>query len=57
MWDSITSGVSNFMTGIFTPVMTTAATSEVCLAFLSVTFIGLAVRVVKKIINSFGRGR
>lgn len=54
---SVVDGAGSFLTDIFTPVMNTAATSPVCLAFLSVTFISLAVTIVKKLLRSFGRGR
>lgn len=53
----ITTGVSKFMSGVFVPVLDFCSTNGVALAFLSVTFAGLGVRLVRKTISSFGRGR
>lgn len=57
MWKTITDGVGQFITGIFTPVMNVVADSEIALAFLSVSFFFLAVRGVRRTIGAFGRGR
>ncbi len=57
MWKTITSGVGDFITGVFTPVMNAVASSEIALAFLSVSFFFLAVRGVRRTIGAFGRGR
>lgn len=56
MWEKITTGASNFLTGIVTPVSTEVANSEIALAFLSVTFVGLGVGLFKRIVRSLGRG-
>lgn len=57
MWDTITNGVSSFISGVLTPVATFCTQSEVPLAFLSVTFLALGVRMLRKTIGAFGRGR
>lgn len=57
MWKTITSGVGDFITGVFTPVMNAVAESEIALAFLSVSFFFLAIRGVRRTVGAFGRGR
>lgn len=57
MWETITSGVNSFITGVVTPVMTLCTTSEICLAFLACTFVGIGVRNVRRLVGAFGRGR
>lgn len=57
MWETITSGVGTFITGVVKPVMDVCTTSEICLAFLACTFVGIGVRNVRRIIGAFGRGR
>lgn len=57
MWDTITSGVGSFVSGVLTPVANFCTQSEVPLAFLSVTFVCLGVRVLRRTIGAFGRGR
>lgn len=56
MWETITTGATSFISLIGT-VGTEVAKSEVALAFLTVTFVGLAIRGFRKTINAFGRGR
>lgn len=56
MWDKITSGASKFLTGIVTPVSTEVSNSEIAMAFLSVTFVGLGVGLFKRIVRALGRG-
>lgn len=53
----ITTGVGKFISGVFAPVLDFCSTNWVALAFLSVTFAGLGVRLVRKTITAFGRGR
>lgn len=57
MWKTITDGAGSFIEGIVTPVLNLCSTNEICLAFLSVTFIGLGVRLTRRVIGAFGRGR
>lgn len=57
MWTTITSGVGSFISGVLTPVANFCTQSEVPLAFLSVTFLALGVRMLRKTIGAFGRGR
>lgn len=57
MWETITSGVSSFITGVLTPVTEFCSTNSIVLALLSATFITLGVRIVRRVIGAFGRGR
>ena len=57
MWEKITSGVGNFISGVVTPVATEVSQNEIALAFLAVTFTTLGVRMLRRIISAFGRGR
>lgn len=57
MWTTITEGVGKFVSGVLQPVTTVCTTNEIALAFLSVTFAGLGVRLLRRVINAFGRGR
>lgn len=57
MWETITTGVGSFISGVLTPVSEFCTKSEVALAFLTVTFVGFGVRVLRRTIGAFGRGR
>lgn len=57
MWETIGNGASSFVTNVLTPVGTFCTSNEICLAFLSVTFVGLGVRILRRAIGAFGRGR
>lgn len=57
MWETITNGVSSFVSGVLTPVTTVCTTNPIALAFLSATFVSLGVRVLRRVIGAFGRGR
>lgn len=57
MWETIGNGASSFVTNVLTPVGTFCTSNEICLAFLSVTFVGLGVRMLRRVIGAFGRGR
>lgn len=57
MWTTITSGVGSFITGVLKPVADFCTESEIALAFLAVTFAGLGVRILRRTIGAFGRGR
>lgn len=54
--DSVMNKTGSFL-GLVTEIGNTCANNEICLAFLTVTFIGLGVRLLRKIIGAFGRGR
>lgn len=56
MWETITTGSTSFI-NLITNVGSSAAENEIALAFLSVTFVGLAIRSLRKIVSAFGRGR
>lgn len=57
MWETIGNGATSFVTNVLTPVGTFCTSNEICLAFLSVTFVGLGVRMLRRAIGAFGRGR
>ena len=57
MWETITTGVGSFITGVLKPVADFCTQSEVPLAFLAVTFAGLGVRLLRRTLGAFGRGR
>lgn len=57
MWETIGDGASMFVTKVLTPVGTFCTSNEICLAFLSVTFVGLGIRMLRRAIGAFGRGR
>lgn len=57
MWETIGNGASSFVTNVLTPVGTFCTSNEICLAFLSVTFVGLGIRMLRRAIGAFGRGR
>lgn len=57
MWETIGNGANSFITNVLTPVGTFCTSNEICLAFLSVTFVGLGVRMLRRAIGAFGRGR
>lgn len=57
MWATITGGVTTFISGILIPVANFCTSNGICLAFLTVTFVSLGVRILRKSIGAFGRGR
>lgn len=57
MWKTITDGVASFTTGVLEPVTEVCTSNPIALAFLSVTFAGLGVRILRRVIGAFGRGR
>lgn len=57
MWETIGSGAGSFITNVLTPVGTFCTSNEICLAFLSVTFVKLGIMMIRRAISAFGRGR
>lgn len=57
MWKTIGEGAGSFIENVLTPVGTFCTSNEICLAFLSVTFVGLGVRLLRRALGAFGRGR
>lgn len=57
MWATLTGGVSTFISGILIPVASFCTSNGICLAFLTVTFVGLGVRILRRTVSAFGRGR
>ncbi|MCH5195159.1 MAG: hypothetical protein J1F28_00510 [Oscillospiraceae bacterium] len=50
-------GNSKDFLGLVTDIGSTCMQNEVCMAFLTVTFLSLAVRLFKKVVRALGRGR
>lgn len=50
-------GAGSFISGVLTPVGDYCFNSEICLAFLAVTFVTLGVRFLRRSVGAFGRGR
>ena len=57
IWGTVGDGVKNFTSDVLAPVTNIVSTNPIALAFLSVTFVGLGVRILRKVIGAFGRGR
>lgn len=56
MVEKIFEGVGN-VSGLITEVGTNAANNEVCIMFMTFTVVGLGIRLFKRLIRAFGRGR
>lgn len=54
--DKIFGGADNFL-GLVTKVGNTCVNNEICVMFLTCTFVGLGVRLLRRVIGAFGRGR
>ena len=57
IWKSISQGVVYFGDCVYKVIWEVCYHNVVCLAFLSVTFCGLGVSLLRRIISAFGRGR
>ena len=57
MWATLGTGAVTFITGILLPVANFCTSNGICLAFLTVTFVGLGIRILRRAIGAFGRGR
>lgn len=49
-------GTQNFL-DLVKQVGDTCVNNEICVLFLTATFVGLGVRMLRKVIGAFGRGR
>lgn len=56
MWETISNGVGSFVSGVVVPLSDFCANNEITLAFLSVTFACLGVRLVRRTVGAFGYG-
>lgn len=54
--DKIFTGADKFL-GLVTKVGDTCVNNEICVLFLTATFVGLGVRLLRRVIGAFGRGR
>ena len=55
--DDVFSGVGDVITKVVTPVATFCSGNSICLGFLACTFVGCGIRLIRKAVNAFGRGR
>lgn len=56
MWETLTSGGESFISGFLSPTLELASSNAICLAFLTVTFVKLGVKMVKSFSRSLGKG-
>ena len=56
LFDTVSANAGDFL-DLVGNVGSTCMNNEICLAFLSITFISLAVRMLRRVIGAFGRGR
>lgn len=54
--EKIFGGTQNFL-DLVKQVGSTCVDNEICVLFLTATFVGLGVRMLRKVIGAFGRGR
>ncbi len=54
--EKIFGGADNFL-GLVTKVGDTCVNNEIAVLFLTATFVGLGVRLLRKVVGAFGRGR
>lgn len=54
--DKVFGGTQKFL-DLVSQVGTTCVNNEICVLFLTATFVGLGVRMLRKVIGAFGRGR
>lgn len=54
---SIGSGAGSFISGVLSPLGDFCLNSEICLAFLAVSFAALGGRLLRRSVGAFGRGR
>lgn len=54
--DKVFGGADNFLS-LVTKVGDTCVNNEICVLFLTASFVGLGVRLLRKVIGAFGRGR
>lgn len=54
--DTVAQNADDFI-GLVTKIGDVCVNNEICIAFLTVTFMTLGVRMVGRIIRAFGRGR
>ena len=57
IWTTITTVISNFFTGVLTPVSEFVTTNPIALIFLGISFVGIGIRYLKRVTYAFGRGR
>lgn len=55
-WLELVNGVGYFLNLVFTAVWSFCVFNPLCLAFLSVTFVGLGVHILKRAVFALGRG-
>ncbi len=56
IWTSITTVVTKFLT-ILTQIFNFCTGNPLCLIFLGITFVGIGIRYMRRVVGAFGRGR
>lgn len=57
MWSTITTGGQAFVNDLVVPVMDVCTSNALCLMFVSVTFVKLGVKMIRRFIGALGKGR
>lgn len=57
MWSAITTGGKSFLTDLVVPIMDVCTTNALCLMFVSVTFVKLGTKMIRRIVGALGKGR
>ena len=56
IWTSISTVVTKFLT-ILTEIFNFCTGNPLCLIFLGITFVGIGIRYMRRVVGAFGRGR
>lgn len=57
LWSSITTGGQSFINDLVVPIMDICTSNALCLMFVSVTFVKLGVKMIRRFIGALGKGR
>lgn len=56
IWTAVSSVVTQFLT-ILTSIFNFCTSNPLCLIFLGISFIGIGIRYMRRVVGAFGRGR
>ena len=56
IWTAVSSVVTQFLT-ILTSIFNFCTGNPLCLIFLGITFVGIGIRYMRRVVGAFGRGR
>ncbi len=56
IWTAVSSVVTQFLT-ILTSIFNFCTGNPLCLIFLGISFVGIAIRYMRRVVGAFGRGR